>query len=69
MLKIKVHEATKPKLKRNFTYTEDQFVADVLELADAEEQEYYREDLEEFARDYFRSDIINVDKVLSDFFD
>ena len=46
----------------------DQFIKDVLELADAEEQEYYRDELVSFAKDYYDHGETSVDKVLSDYF-
>lgn len=46
----------------------DQFIKDVLELADAEKQEYYRDELVSFARGCYDHGETSVDKVLSDYF-
>lgn len=46
----------------------DQFIKDVLELADAEKQEYYRDGLVSFARGCYDHGETSVDKVLSDYF-
>lgn len=46
----------------------DQFIKDVLELADAEKQKYYRDELVSFARGCYDHGETSVDKVLSDYF-
>lgn len=46
----------------------DQFIKDVLELADAEKQKYYQDELVSFARGYYDRGETSVDKVLSDYF-
>lgn len=46
----------------------DQFIKDVLELADAEKQKYYRNELVSFAKSSYDHGETSVDKVLSDYF-
>ena len=47
----------------------NQIIADVLELADAEGQEYIKQDLVLFARSYIKDGITSVDYILNHFFD
>lgn len=47
----------------------NQIIADVLELADAEKQEYVKQDLVLFARQKILNGETSVDNILSGFFD
>jgi len=47
----------------------NQIIADVLELADAEKQEYVKQDLVLFARQKILNGETSVDSILSGFFD
>lgn len=47
----------------------NQIIADVLELADAEGQEYIKQDLVLFARSYIKDGITSADYILNHFFD
>lgn len=47
----------------------NKIIADVLELADAEKQEYVKQDLVLFARQFIKDGRTSVDDILSHFFD